>query len=90
LVDAELHTLEMVFQYLGLEIGHPLGGIILDGRLAVLYHDATILVIGVDQGESRGGQGVKEAFFGLEVIVKGQVVIKVIAGDVGENASCEL
>ena len=56
--------------------------------LAVLYHDATILVIGVDQGEAVENRASKK--FCLEVIVKGQVVIKVIAGDVGENAPCEL
>ena len=89
-VDAQKHAVEVHLDDLAAEIGHRAQRIGVYPGCGVLHHDAAVLVVGVRQGESPGGQTVEKELLGPDVLGEGLVVVEVVVGDVREDAACEM
>ena len=79
----------MTFQNAGLEVGHGARGVGLHGGLGVLHHHHPVLVIGVGNGKGIFRQVVEERFLGVPIVLHSLVVVHVIAGEIGEDATRE-
>ena len=55
--------------------------------LCILHHDLSVTVIAVDQGKAAGRKVVKEQLFGPDVFIKCFVIIEVVMGNIGEDAT---
>ena len=62
----------------------------MDCRLAVLRHHKPVLVVFVRYGKSTLLQSVKQPFLGVAIVVKGLMVVDVIAREVGKQRSVEV
>ena len=89
-VDVQVHALEMALNETGLEVGHRPGGVGLHRGLRVLHHKETVLVVGIGDGKGTLGQLVEEHLLGIAVVLERLVVVQMVAGQVGEDASPEL
>ena len=79
----------MTLYDVGLIVGHAPDGVGLDLRLGVLDHDEAVLVIYVGDGKGRLGQAVEEGFLRIAIVLEGLMVVQVVAGQVGKDASHE-
>ena len=70
-----------------LEVSCLLNGIGLDSCLRVLYHDHSVLVIDVGDGERIRWEIVEKLFLCFYVIFECLVIIQVITSDIGEQAA---
>ena len=89
-VDAQQHAVEMHLNDLAAEIGHRTQRVGAHRGRRVLHHHAAVAVVGVRQRESPLGQPVEEEFLGPDVFGEGLVVVEVVVGDVGEDATGEI
>ena len=88
-VYLKVHALETLLHDAGLEVGCRVEGVGLDLRLAVLHHDHAVAIIGIDDGESVGGQTVEETFLRVTIVLERSVIVQVVARQVGEDAAAE-
>ena len=89
-VDVEIHAGEVHLDDARAEVSHLTDGIGLDSGLRVLHHDHAVLVVGIGDGEGALGQSVEEGLLGIAVVLECLVIVEVVAGEVGEDASGEL
>ena len=89
-VDLQVHAAEVALQNLRLEVCHRASRVGLHGSLGVLYHDHAVLVVGVGDGEGCLRKSVEERLLGIAIVLEGLVIIQVVTGEVGKQASCEV
>ena len=80
----------MALDNLALEVGHAPGGVGLDGGLGVLHHHHPVLVVGIGDGKGFLGQQVEKGLLGIAIVLEGLVIVEMVAGEVGEDASRKL
>ena len=73
-----------------LKVGVMLQGIAQLAGTRVLQHERTVLVVQVGQGEGTLRQQVKKSLFRVAVVGHGLVVIQVVVGQIGEDATGEM
>ena len=89
-VNLQIHAAEVALQDSGSEVCHAAGRVGLHGSLGVLYHDHAVLVVGIGNGKGCLRQSVEECLLGVAVVLECLVVIEMVAGEVGEQASGKL
>ena len=78
-----------MFEDAALEVGHRAKRVGVNRGVGVLCHHQSVLVVKVGEHKGVAWQGVEEGFLGAEVGIDGLVVVKMVAGEVGEDSSCE-
>ena len=89
-VDIKIHTFEMTFYDLCLEVSHLASRVGLYLRLGVLNHHHAILIVGVGYSKGCFWQHVKECLLGIAIVLECLVVVEVVASKVGENTTSKL
>ena len=84
------HTVKSFFKDLRLVIRQRTSGVGGYGRLAVLRHDQSILIIFVRDGKSSLFETIEEAFLGVAVVVKSFVIINVVACEISEECAVKV
>ena len=89
-VDIKIHTFEMTFYNLCLEVSHLASRVGLYLCLGVLNHHHAILVVGI--GDSKGclWQHIEECLLGITIVLECLMVVKVVASKVGEYTTGKL
>ena len=89
-IDIKIHTFEMTFYDLCLEVSHLTSRVGLYLRLSVLNHHHAIFVVGI--GDSKGclWQHIEECFLGIAIVLECLMVVEVVASKVGEYTASEL
>ena len=87
-VQFQLHPLHLALHHTDLEIGIAAFQTV-SVRMCrrILQHDASVRIICVGQGESCRGQIVEKGLFRRDIGGKCLVVVKMVVGDVAENAT---
>ena len=89
-VNLQIHAAEVTLQNPGSEVCHAAGRVSFHGSLGVLYHNHAVLIVGIGNGKGSLRQSVEESLLGVTVVLECLVVIEVVAGQVGEQASGKL
>ena len=84
------HAVKSFFKDLRFVIRQRTSGVGGYGRLAVLRHDQSILIVFVCDGKSTLFETIEEAFLGIAVVVKSLVIINVVACEIGEECAIEV
>ena len=84
------HAVKSFFKDLRLVIRQRTSGVGGYGRLAVLRHDQSILIIFVRDGKSALFETIEEAFLGIAVVIKCLVIINVVACEIGKERTVKV
>ncbi len=92
LMAVERHegAIETALDHAACEIGHSTQRICVAACRGVLEHHLAIAVVEVGESERRAGQPVEKRFLGGKISVDRLVIIKMVAGEIGEHASGEM
>ena len=83
-VELEQHPFEAFFEYLRAVVRHRPYRIRIDTCLRILRHYEPILVILIRYGKGIGFECIEQTLFRVAVVIKGLVVVDMIAREVGE------
>ena len=88
-VHLKVHTLEVALYDMSRIVGNCARGICLHSCLGVLHHYHAILIISIGDSKGTLRQVIEEFLLGITIVLECLMIIKVIAGKIGEKSACE-